>query len=95
MRATVRPSAARPRLLILIVGVVAAASAAAIFIAGPHAADHSTVSDLSVPVIITAGLLDGFNPCAFGVLILFATFALGLATRQSLDAARPGYDTLT
>lgn len=90
MRATVRPSAARPRLLILIVGVVAAASAAAIFIAGPHAADHSTVSDLSVPVIITAGLLDGFNPCAFGVLILFATFALGLATRQSLDAARPG-----
>ena len=90
MRATVRPSAARPRLLILIVGVVAAASAAAIFIAGPHAADHSTVSDLSVPAIITAGFLDGFNPCAFGVLILFATFALGLAARQSLDAAHPG-----
>ncbi len=90
MEATSRRSPSRPRLLLLIVGVVVAASAAAIFMVGPHAADHSTVSDLSVPAIITAGFLDGFNPCAFGVLILFATFALGLAARQSLDAAHPG-----
>ena len=90
MEATTGPSPARPRLLLLIVGVVAAASAAAIFVVGPHAADHSTASDLSVPAIIAAGFLDGFNPCAFGVLILFATFALGLAARQSLDVAHPG-----
>jgi cytochrome c-type biogenesis protein len=37
-----------------------------------------------VPAIVAAGFLDGFNPCAFGVLILFATFALGLAAQQSL-----------
>jgi cytochrome c biogenesis protein CcdA len=64
--------------------LVVAASAAAILITAPHAADHGTLTTLSVPAIIGAGILDGFNPCAFGVLILFATFALGLASRQSL-----------
>jgi cytochrome c-type biogenesis protein len=31
-----------------------------------------------------------FNPCAFGVLILFATFALGLAARESVTAVGEG-----
>ena len=90
MRAAIGQSGTRPRLLLLVILGVVAASAAAIFVGGPHAATHSAVSDLSVPAIITAGFLDGFNPCAFGVLILFATFALGLAARQSLEAAHPG-----
>ncbi len=82
---------ARPRLLLLIVGVVVAASAASLFAVGPEMADHQALVALSVPAIITAGFLDGFNPCAFGVLILFATFALGLAARQSLatDGGQP------
>jgi len=85
MRAASVTASARPRLLLLIVGIVVAASAAAILAAGPgDMADHATISDLSVAAIVTAGFLDGFNPCAFGVLILFATFALGLATRQTL-----------
>ena len=90
MRTALGPSVARPRLLLLIVGVVAAASAAAILTVAPRAADHQAVSDLGVPAIVVAGFLDGFNPCAFGVLILFATFALGLAARQSLASAGPG-----
>ena len=85
--ARVTPSA-RPRLLLLIVGVVVAASAAAILAVNPGGmSDHQALTDLSVPAIITAGFLDGFNPCAFGVLILFATFALGLAAQQSLATA--------
>ncbi len=50
----------------------------------------TTLTALSVPAIITAGFLDGFNPCAFGVLILFATFALGLAARESMAAGGSG-----
>lgn len=84
MRATPGVPLARPRLLLLIVGAVVAASAAAVLAVGPRPADHQALSDLSLPAIIGAGVLDGFNPCAFGVLILFATFALGLAARQSL-----------
>lgn len=88
MRAAAGTSSTRPRLLLLVAGVVVAASAAAILAANPGGmSDHKAVADLSVPAIMAAGFLDGFNPCAFGVLILFATFALGLAAQQSLAAA--------
>ncbi len=33
---------------------------------------------LTLPLVITAGLIDGFNPCAFSVLLLFITFTFGL-----------------
>jgi cytochrome c-type biogenesis protein len=84
MQAATGRSLPRAKLLLLVMGLVAAASAAAILAAGPRAADHGTLATLSVPAIIGAGIIDGFNPCAFGVLILFATFALGLASQQSV-----------
>jgi cytochrome c-type biogenesis protein len=84
MRSASRTAVSRPKLLLLIVGGLVAASAAAILAANPAMGDHQAVTALSVPAIIGAGILDGFNPCAFGVLILFATFALGLAAQQSL-----------
>ncbi|HEX7949594.1 MAG TPA: cytochrome c biogenesis protein CcdA, partial [Candidatus Limnocylindrales bacterium] len=81
----------RPRAVLLVLGVVVAASAAAIIAIRPASmADHAGLTVLTVPAIIGAGFLDGFNPCAFGVLILFATFALGLAAQQSLAAAGAG-----
>jgi len=86
MRALPAPPLTRPRLFVVIAVVVAAASAAALLLAAPRPGDHQALADLSLPAIVTAGFLDGFNPCAFGVLILFATFALGLAARQSLGA---------
>ena len=61
--------------------------AAGILASAPMEATHQGLADLSLPAVVTAGFLDGFNPCAFGVLILFATFALGLATRQSMTGA--------
>lgn len=75
---------ARPRLILFAIGALVVAAAAAVLVIAPRSADHQGLADLSLPVIIGAGFLDGFNPCAFGVLILFATFALGLAARQSL-----------
>ncbi len=83
MQAAATRSIPRTRLFLLIAGLVVAASAAAVLVEHPQAG-HGTVSSLSLPAIVGAGILDGFNPCAFGVLILFATFALGLASRQSV-----------
>jgi cytochrome c biogenesis protein CcdA len=82
----------RPRLFLLLAAGVAVASTAAILVAAPRPADHQVLADLSVPAILGAGFIDGFNPCAFGVLILFATFALGLAARESLagEGGGPG-----
>ncbi len=86
-------AAAQPRrgLAVAGVGALLAAAAAAVALAQPTTsmAAHDGLPGLTVPVILGAGFLDGFNPCAFGVLILFATFALGLAARESVASGGP------
>src|SRR3989304_5514899 len=37
----------------------------------------------TLPLVITAGLIDGFNPCAFAVLLLFITFTMGMLQMQT------------
>ena len=81
--------AARSRRVLLGLGAAAVLIAAAALATTARTADHQPLADLSLPAIIAAGFLDGFNPCAFGVLILFATFALGLAARPALAPAGP------
>ncbi len=80
----------RPIFVALALVIGAAAGAVALATPMPSAVGHTALGNLSVPAIITAGVLDGFNPCAFGVLILFATFALGLAARESVTAVGDG-----
>jgi cytochrome c biogenesis protein CcdA len=36
------------------------------------------LAKISLPVILVSGLVDGFNPCAFSLLIFFISFLLGL-----------------
>ena len=36
------------------------------------------LATISLPVIIVSGFVDGFNPCAFSLLIFFISFLLGL-----------------
>lgn len=38
---------------------------------------------LTLPIVIAAGLIDGFNPCAFAVLLLFITFTMGMLQFQT------------
>ena len=38
---------------------------------------------LTLPLVIIAGLIDGFNPCAFAVLLLFITFTMGMLQFQT------------
>ncbi|CAG0982332.1 MAG: holocytochrome-c synthase [Candidatus Methanoperedens nitroreducens] len=38
---------------------------------------------LTLPLVLTAGLIDGFNPCAFAVLLLFITFTMGMLQMQA------------
>ena len=63
MRTFLEPFAARPRLLFLFIGgTVIAASAAALLLVAPQMADHQAITELSLPAIVVAGFLDGFNP---------------------------------
>lgn len=52
------------------------ASASAYVLANPF--DAAAFGGLTIPAVMAAGVLDGFNPCAFALLVLFATFTLTL-----------------
>jgi len=40
--------------------------------------DAGAFGSLTVPTVLAAGVADGFNPCAFALLVLFATYTLTL-----------------
>jgi cytochrome c biogenesis protein CcdA len=40
---------------------------------------------LTVPTVLAAGVADGFNPCAFALLVLFATYTLTLVNAVTSD----------
>ena len=40
--------------------------------------DAAAFGGLTIPTVLGAGVADGFNPCAFALLVLFATYTLTL-----------------
>jgi cytochrome c-type biogenesis protein len=55
--------------------------------------DAAAFGGLTVPTVLGAGVLDGLNPCAFALLVLFATYTLAMANKvtasgDSTHAAR-------
>jgi cytochrome c biogenesis protein CcdA len=56
----------------------------------PATAMQAYLPTITLPTVILAGLLDGINPCAFTVLLLFITALLATlqAGSQSVNAAR-------
>jgi Cytochrome c biogenesis protein len=40
--------------------------------------DAAAFGGLTIPTVLAAGFADGFNPCAFALLVLFATYTLTL-----------------
>ena len=38
--------------------------------------DAASFGGLTIPTVLAAGFADGFNPCAFALLVLFATYTL-------------------
>ncbi|MEX1156190.1 MAG: cytochrome c biogenesis protein CcdA [Chloroflexota bacterium] len=56
-------------------GLVALIAGAVVF-ASPFEA--AAFGGLTVPTVLGAGVLDGLNPCAFALLVLFATYTLTL-----------------
>jgi len=58
--------------MLLTVGVLAAGYLMAV----PF--DTAAFGGLTVPTVLISGVADGFNPCAFALLVLFATYTLTL-----------------
>ncbi len=60
-----------------------AAGASAYVLAAPF--DSGAFGGLTIPTVLGAGLADGFNPCAFALLVLFATYTLTLVNAVTAD----------
>ena len=67
-----------PRPAVALAALIAAvgAAASAYVLAVPF--DTAAFGGLTVPTVLVAGFADGFNPCAFALLVLFATYTLTL-----------------
>ena len=69
-------------LLAIALGSVALVSFAWIFVS-PF--DAAAFGGLTVPVVLSSGFADGLNPCAFALLVLFATYTLTLVNSVTAD----------
>jgi cytochrome c biogenesis protein CcdA/glutaredoxin len=49
--------------------------------------------EITLPLVVTAALVDGINPCAFAVLIFLLVTLLGIKTRRKVLAAGIAYIT--
>ena len=47
--------------------------------------DTAAFGGLTVPIVLAAGVADGFNPCAFALLVLFATYTLTMVNAVTSD----------
>ena len=65
-----------PALALAAMLAVVGTAASAYVLAVPFEA--GAFGGLTIPAVLAAGFLDGFNPCAFALLVLFATFTLTL-----------------
>jgi len=73
----------RPALVLALALVSVGAVASAYIVAVPF--DTAAFGGLTVPTVLASGLADGFNPCAFALLVLFATYTLTLVNAVTSD----------
>lgn len=81
LRTAISPSSTvfgwpRPAVALAAALISVGAAATAYVVASPF--DSAAFGGLTVPTVLAAGFADGFNPCAFALLVLFATYTLSL-----------------
>ena len=73
----------RPAIALAALIVTVGTIAGAYLVAVPF--ETGAFGGLTVPTVLAAGVADGFNPCAFALLVLFATFTLTLVNAVTAD----------
>lgn len=74
-----------PTRLLAFALVSVAVSAGFVLVLRPFEA--AAFGGLTVPVVLVAGVADGLNPCAFALLVLFATYTLTVVNSVTGDGA--------
>jgi cytochrome c biogenesis protein CcdA len=76
-----------PRAAMLLVGLLGgvAVIASGVLVAFPL--DSAAFGGLTVPTVLVSGVADGLNPCAFALLVLFATYTLTMVNAVTADGS--------
>ena len=73
-----------------VAGAIGAAAYGVASTTGPMAGDgHRIVGAITLPTVIVAGFLDGLNPCAFAVLLVFVASIFAMVERQAAVVPSP------
>jgi len=73
----------RPAIALTTLIVTVGLTALAYVLAVPF--NTAAFGGLTVPTVLVSGVADGFNPCAFALLVLFATYTLTLVNAVTAD----------
>ncbi len=73
----------RPAIALAALIVTVGTTALAYLVAVPF--ETAAFGGLTVPTVLASGFADGFNPCAFALLVLFATYTLTLVNAVTGD----------
>ncbi len=75
----------RPAFVLATALLAVGLGASAYLVAVPF--DTAAFGGLTVPVVLASGVADGFNPCAFALLVLFATYTLTMVNAVTSDGS--------
>ncbi|HKY88799.1 MAG TPA: cytochrome c biogenesis protein CcdA [Candidatus Limnocylindrales bacterium] len=74
-----------PRSALLLGGLLGGVTVASLAAVALLPYESAAFGGLTVPIVIGSGLADGLNPCAFALLVLFATYTLTLVNAVTVD----------
>jgi len=78
-------SAGIPLPALVLGGALGLVGAVAIAVVALVPFEQAAFGSLTTPVVLASGFADGFNPCAFALLVLFATYTLTLVNAVTAD----------
>jgi len=74
-----------PRPALVLGGMLSLVAIASIAVVLLIPFETATFGGLTAPLVVASGFADGFNPCAFALLVLFATYTLTLVNAVTAD----------
>jgi len=74
-----------PRPALALGGALGLVGIAAIAVVAMLPFEQAAFGGLTTPIVLASGFADGFNPCAFALLVLFATYTLTVVNAVTAD----------
>ena len=83
----IAPSGGLPRTAVVLLAGLAAVAVVALGTIAVVPFETARFGGLTAPIVLGSGFADGFNPCAFALLVLFATYTLTLVNAVTADGS--------